>query len=228
MSGEKPNPPVWSSALILAVLAAICTGLVAVTHRTAAPRIAANEQAHLEQSLAPVLAGLSYDGKLSESTLTIPLPHTLPGDAPVIVYRVFANEQPVAALFVVSARHGFTGPIKLLVGVAASGALTGVLTGVRVLEHKETPGLGDLIESSRSDWILQFSGRSLGDPDVSRWAIRRDGGDFDQLTGASITPRAVVKAIRETLLYFDTHRDAVFARNRATNRTAADAGEKQQ
>ena len=98
-------------------------------------------------------------------------------DGPVSVYRVFANEQPVAALFVVSARDGFTGPIKLLVGVAASGALT----GVRVLEHKETPGLGDLIESSRSDWILQFSGRSLGDPDVSRWAIRRDGGDFDQL-----------------------------------------------
>jgi electron transport complex protein RnfG len=220
MTIEKPGPRIWSSALILAALAAICTALVAVTHRTAAPRIAANEQAYLEQSLAPVLAGLSYDGKLSESTLVIPLPHTLPGEAPVSVYRVFANEQPVAALFVVSARDGFTGPIKLLVGVAASG----VLTGVRVLEHRETPGLGDLIESSRSDWILQFSGRSLGDPEVSRWAIRRDGGDFDQLTGASITPRAVVKAIKETLLYFETHRDEVFARATPT----ADAGAEQE
>jgi len=220
MSSEKSSPQIWSSALILAALAAICTALVAVTYRTAAPRIAANEQAFLEQSLAPVLAGLSYDGKLSESTLIIPVPHSLPGDAPVTVYRVFANEQPVAALFVVSARDGFTGPIKLLVGVAASGALT----GVRVLEHKETPGLGDLIDSSRSDWILQFSGRSLGKPEVSRWAIRRDGGDFDQLTGASITPRAVVKAIKETLLYFETHRDEVFARNTAT----ADAGAEQE
>jgi electron transport complex protein RnfG len=220
MSGAESNPPVWSSALILAVLAAICTALVAVTQRTAAPRIAANEQAYLEQSLAPVLAGLSYDGKLSESTLTIPVPHTLPGDAPVRVYRVFANEQPVAALFVVSARDGFTGPIQILVGVAASGALT----GVRVLEHKETPGLGDLIDSSRSDWILQFSGRSLGDPDVSRWAIRRDGGDFDQLTGASITPRAVVKAIKETLIYFEAHRDEVFA----GTGTTTDAGAEQE
>jgi electron transport complex protein RnfG len=220
MTIEKPGPRIWSSALILAALAAICTALVAITYRTAAPRIAANEQAYLEQSLAPVLAGLSYDGKLSESTLVIPVPHTLPGDGPVSVYRVFANEEPVAALFVVSARDGFTGPIKLLVGVAASGALT----GVRVLEHKETPGLGDLIESSRSDWILQFSGRSLGNPEVSRWAIRRDGGDFDQLTGASITPRAIVKAIRETLLYFETHRDEVFA----STSTTADAGAAQE
>lgn len=220
MSGDKPNPPLWSSALILAVLAAVCTALVAVTQRTAAPRIAANEQAWLEQSLAPVLAGLSYDGKLSESTLIIPTPHTLPGGEAVSVYRVFADDQPVAALFVVTARDGFTGPIKLLVGIAASGALT----GVRVLEHKETPGLGDLIDSSRSDWILQFSGRSLADPDVSRWAIRRDGGDFDQLTGASITPRAVVKAIKETLLYFDAHRSEVFARSGET----ADAGAEQE
>jgi electron transport complex protein RnfG len=212
MTSEKSSTQVWSSALILAALAAICTALVAITYRAAAPRIAANEQAYLEQSLAPVLAGLSYDGKLSESTLIIPAPHSLPGDAAVTVYRVFANEQPVAALFVVSARDGFSGPIKLLVGIAASGAIT----GVRVLEHKETPGLGDLIESSRSDWILQFSGRSLGNPEVSRWAIRRDGGDFDQLTGASITPRAVVKAIKETLLYFDTHRDEVFARDIST------------
>lgn len=224
MTIEKPGPRIWSSALILAALAAICTALVAVTYRTAAPRIAANEQAYLEQSLAPVLAGLSYDGKLSESTLIIPIPHTLPGEAPVSVYRVFANEQPVAALFVVSAQDGFTGPIKLLVGIAASGALTGVLTGVRVLEHRETPGLGDLIETSRSDWILQFSGRSLGDPEVSRWAIRRDGGDFDQLTGASITPRAIVKAIRETLLYFEAHRDEVFA----TTSSTADAGAAQE
>ncbi len=216
MSMEKRNPQVWSSALTLATLAAICTGLVAITHRTAAPRIAANAQAYLEQSLAPVLAGLSYDGKLSESTLIIPVPHTLPGDTPVSVYRVFANEQPVAALFVVSARDGFTGPIKLLVGIA----VTGELTGVRVLEHKETPGLGDLIESSRSDWILQFSGKYLGNPEASRWAIRRDGGDFDQLTGASITPRAVIKAIQETLLYFETHRDEVFAQDTPT----ADAG----
>jgi electron transport complex protein RnfG len=218
MNDSEHKPPVWSSALILAALAALCTALVAITQRSAAPRIAANAQAHLEQSLAPVLAGLSYDGKLSESTLIIPLPHSLPGNEPVSVYRVFADNKPVAALFVVTARDGFTGPIKLLVGIAASGAIT----GVRVLEHRETPGLGDLIDSARSDWILQFGGMSLEEPPPSRWSIRRDGGDFDQLTGASITPRAVVKAVKETLLYFEAHRDQVFATTATASEAQAD------
>lgn len=215
MNQSDRKPPVWSSALILAVLAALCTALVAITQRSAAPRIAANAQAYLEQSLAPVLAGLRYDGKLSESTLIIPMPHGLPGNESVSVYRVFADNKPVAALFVVTAQDGFTGPIKLLIGIAASGSIT----GVRVLEHRETPGLGDLIDSARSDWILQFAETSLQDPPPSRWSIRRDGGDFDQLTGASITPRAVVKAVKETLLYFTAHRDQVFA----TTATASDA-----
>jgi electron transport complex protein RnfG len=214
----RKKPPVIGSAIILAVLAAVCTAIVATTYRTTAGRIAENAQAHLEQSLAPVLAGLEYDGKLSESTLVIPLPHELPGNEAVTVYRVFADDKPVAALFVVTARDGFAGPIKLLVGIAASGTIT----GVRVLEHRETPGLGDLIDSSRSDWVQQFNGRSLQDPQATRWLIRRDGGEFDQLTGASITPRAVIKAIRDTLIYFDHHRDAVFALSGA-NTEAAEA-----
>lgn len=207
MTNAARKPPVIGSAFILAVLAAVCTAIVATTYRGTAERIAANAQAHLEQSLAPVLAGLDYDGKLSESTLVIPLPHELPGSEAITVYRVYADNKPVAALFVVTARDGFAGPIKLLVGISAAGTIT----GVRVLEHRETPGLGDLIDSSRSDWVLQFNGRSLQDPKAPGWLIRRDGGEFDQLTGASITPRAVIKAIRDTLLYFDSHRDAVFA-----------------
>jgi electron transport complex protein RnfG len=95
----------------------------------------------------------------------------------------------------------------LLVGIDASGTIT----GIRVLEHRETPGLGDLIEADKSDWILQFNGKSIGAPAISGWAIKRDGGEFDQLTGASITPRSVINAIRETLLYFDENRDSVFA-----------------
>jgi len=187
-------------------MAAVCTLLVSITHRNTAPRIAANEQAYLEQSLQPVLAGLAYDGKLSESTLTIPLPHALPGREPVTVYRVFADNQPVAALFVVTATDGFSGPIRLLVGVAADGTLS----GVRVLEHRETPGLGDLIDADRSDWIEQFPGHSLERPPADQWTIKRDGGAFDQLTGASVTPRAVIKAIKETLIYFGENRESVF------------------
>ena len=197
----------WPGGAILAGLAAICTALVAVTHAVTAPRIAANEQAFLEQSLQPVLQGIDYDGKLSESTLVIPAPHELPGDDPVTIYRVYADGAPIAALFVVEARGGFSGPIRLLIGVDAAGDVT----GVRVLSHRETPGLGDKIDADKSDWALQFTGRSLGDPAAPGWAIQRDGGDFDQLTGASITPRAVIRGILETLQYFESNQAEVFA-----------------
>jgi electron transport complex protein RnfG len=198
---------IWTGGLILAVLAAICTALVAITHSTTAPRIAANEQAYLEARLQPVLGELAYDGKLSESTIVIPPPHNLPGNSAATVYRVYADDKPVAALFVVTAMDGFSGAIRMLVGVDADG----VLTGVRVLEHRETPGLGDLIEESKSDWILQFSHKSLANPDQVLWAIKRDGGAFDQFSGASITPRSVVNAVRDTLVYFAESRELVFA-----------------
>ena len=206
MNDETPVS-IWRGGTVLAGLAAVCTALVAFTHGVTAPRIAANEQAWLEQSLQPVLQGVEYDGHLSESTLVIQPPHGLPGDDPVSVYRVFAGGSPVAALFVVEASGGFVGPIRLLVGIDSAGTVT----GVRVLEHRETPGLGDRIDPDKSDWALQFTGRSLSDPAPPGWAIRRDGGEFDQLTGASITPRAVIRGVRDTLQYFEENRDSVFA-----------------
>lgn len=204
---DSATPSIWKGGLILAVLAAVCTALVAITHSNTAPRIAANAQAYLEARLRPVLEGVAYDGKLSESTIEIPAPNELPGNGPVTVYRVYADAAPVAALFVVTAMDGFSGPIRLLIGVDS----TGILTGVRVLEHRETPGLGDLIEETKSDWILQFARKSLENPDRATWAIKRDGGEFDQFTGASITPRSVVNAVKQTLLYFEENRDLVFA-----------------
>ena len=131
---------------------------------------------------------------------------------------VGADNKPVAALFVVTARDGFSGPIKLLIGVSASGNIT----GVSVLEHKETPGLGDLIEASKSDWLLQFPRASIDFPQREQWAIKRDGGVFDQLTGASITPRAIIKAIKETLLYFEASREQVFAQSVPADSTEAE------
>ncbi|NOR35662.1 MAG: electron transport complex subunit RsxG [Woeseiaceae bacterium] len=194
------------TGLTLAVIAAICTALVALTFQATRERIAANEKALLEQSLQPALAGTFYDSGVSESRLVLPSPHGLPGNEPAVVYRVFAEGEPVAALFAVTARDGFSGPIRILVGIAVDGTVT----GVRILRHRETPGLGDKIESARSDWIFQFDGHSMGDPVATGWAIEVDGGEFDQLTGASITPRAIIKAIRDTLNYFETHQDAIF------------------
>ncbi len=202
--GDKP---IWSAGLILAVIAAVCTSLVALTFAVTKARIAANEQAWLEQSLKPALAGIVYDNNLTESHLTIPIPHELPGNEPVLVYRALLANKPVAALFVVTALDGFSGPIRLLIGITDQG----IVTAVRVLSHRETPGLGDFIDSARSDWIDQFERKSLSAPDRMSWALNRDGGDFDQVTGASTTSRAVVKAIKETLLYFEANQEAIFA-----------------
>jgi len=201
------NSTMFRSGVTLAVIAAICTTLVAMTYRLTAERIVANEQAWLERSLQPALSGLFYDSGVTESKIIVPPPHELPGTEAAIIYRVYAEGAPVAALFVVSARDGYAGPIRFLVGIDT----VGVVTGVHVLQHRETPGLGDRVESTKSDWVKQFNGRSLLDPEPAGWAIRGDGGQFDQLTGASVTPRAIIKATKETLLYFRAHGEEIFA-----------------
>lgn len=198
---------VLKSGVTLAAIGAVCAALVAITYSLTSERIAANEQAWLEKSLEPALAGLTFEGSVSESMLVIRTPHDLPGPDDVIIYRVYADEHPVAALFTVTARDGYAGAIRVLIGIEYDGTIT----GIRILEHRETPGLGDKIVSSRSDWVYQFDGRSLGDPRLEEWAIKRDGGEFDQLTGASVTPRAVIKVAKETLIYFAAHRDEIFS-----------------
>ena len=199
----------WTSGLILAFLAACCTALVAFTHHVTSIQIVANELAYREQNLARVLAEIPYTNNLSESSIIIQPPHELPGAGPATIYRAYVDSTPVAALFVVTARDGFTGPIELLIGVDMSSNIT----SVRILEHRETPGLGDLIEASKSDWIQQFRNTSLQSPTEDDWSIKRDGGVFDQLTGASVTPRAVIKAVKATLLYFEENRDTIFELN---------------
>ena len=200
------TPRVARGGLTLAVVAAVCAALVAATYRLTTDRIAANEQAWLERSLLPALGDVRFDGSIADSKLVLEPPHELPGNDAAIIYRAWSGGVPAAALFAVTARDGYAGPIRLLVGIRADGSIT----GVRILEHRETPGLGDGIEAARSGWVYQFDGRSLGDPPLAAWRLRADGGEFDQLTGASVTPRAVVRAIRETLLYFDAHEAEIF------------------
>lgn len=198
---------VLKSGVTLAVIAAVCVALVATTYSLTSERIAANEKAWLEKSLEPALAGLTFEGSVSGSMLVVRAPHDLPGPDDVIIYRVYADDLPVAALFAVTARDGYAGAIRVLIGIEYDGTVT----GIRILEHRETPGLGDKIVASRSDWVFQFDGRSLGNPGLEQWSIKRDGGEFDQLTGASVTPRAVIKVTKETLIYFAAHRDEIFS-----------------
>ena len=123
------------------------------------------------------------------------------------MYRARLRGEAVAVVLAPVAPGGYSGSIHLLVGIAPDGTLL----GVRVTEHRETPGLGDAIEARKSDWIRRFTGRSLGDPPFERWRVRKDGGDFDQFTGATVTPRAVVGAVANVLVYFDRHRAELLA-----------------
>ncbi len=111
-------------------------------------------------------------------------------------------------MFASVAPHGYNAEIRLLIGISPSGTVT----GVRAVSHRETPGLGDAIEVDKSDWIRQFDGTSLQMPPPAAWAVRKDeGGQFDSITGATVTSRAVVNAVKNTLLYFDRHRDEIYA-----------------
>jgi electron transport complex protein RnfG len=195
------------TTIILLLFAISGTALVVYTFDNTRERISANERATLLRKLHQLIPQEQHDNVLLDDTLTIintPLLGTL---EPVTVYRARKAGQPVALVITPVAPDGYSGIIKLLVGINVDGTLK----GVRVVAHHETPGLGDAIDEKRSDWIHIFDNRSLQDPLLERWEVKKDGGDFDQLTGATITPRAVVKAIRQTLLYYRDNQDALFA-----------------
>jgi electron transport complex protein RnfG len=205
------------SGVVLMGFTVVGTTLVALTYEGTAERIAANERAALLGRLAELAPAGGYDNELLQDTTTLQTP-AFGSLSPQLVYRARRNGEPVAAFATIVALDGYSGPIRLLVGVRPDGKLT----GVRVIAHKETPGLGDQIESERSDWILAFAGKGLGAPPPQQWAVRKDGGDFDQFTGATVTPRAVVGALTRFLAYFAQNRDAFFA---PTAETAAPAKE---
>ncbi len=195
------------SALLLGLFAMVGTGLVALTHALTRERIAASERAVLERALHAVMPPWRHDNDLLADRIAVTDPELLGTRRPVTVYRARRGGRPVGVVLTPEAPDGYNGRIRLIVGIYADGTLA----GVRVLAHQETPGLGDAIEAEKSDWILGFTGKSLGKPPLERWRVRRDGGDFDQFTGATITPRAVVKAVRNALIYFRHHREALFA-----------------
>jgi len=195
------------TAIVLAVAAVFGSGLVALSYEVTEERIAANEREILLRSLNILIAPEQRDNDLYADSREMQDETLLGTVNPVTIYRARKNGQPVAAVLTPIAPDGYNGTIRLLVGIDYNGTLV----GVRVISHQETPGLGDKIEERRSQWILGFTGRSLTDPTETGWNVKRDGGIFDQFTGATITPRAVVKAVHRTLLFYQQHRDEIFA-----------------
>ena len=202
------------NGLILAAFAIAATVLVVGTAKLTAPRIAAQQQQELLNVLNQLLPPNIHDNDLVASCTLVSHPEL--GGSQQRLYRATLKGQavngeplelPQALALEVTAPNGYSGAIKLLVAFK----LNGTVAGVRVLDHKETPGLGDKIELRKDDWILSFNGLTVTSPDDKRWAVKRDGGQFDAFTGATITPRAVVQAVKQANLLYQQHGAAWFA-----------------
>ncbi|MEO0034912.1 MAG: hypothetical protein RLZZ501_935 [Pseudomonadota bacterium] len=153
-----------------------------------------------ERSLAQVLPAAIHDNSPVHDIVTVKNEH----GEDVTVYRATKGGVVTGVAYQITG-SGYAGPIRLMLGVDAEGKIL----GVRVITHKETPGLGDKIQTDKTDWILHFNGLSLGNPAEDKWKVKKDGGQFDQFSGATITPRGVVGAIRLGLHFFDDHKTAL-------------------
>jgi electron transport complex protein RnfG len=206
--------PILMAGGILGAFAIAGVGLVAATHALTDQRIAANQREAMLvkfRAIIPSQPGtteplMDNDPLLDRIEVSNP---DLLGTEKTKIYRVRHEGEPIAVILNPVVPNGYAGPIQLLVSVKTDGTLG----GVRVLEHHETPGLGDKIDERKSDWIKeQFEGKSLGDPPEERWSVKRDGGDFDQFTGATITPRSIVKAVKNALKFVTREGNALYAR----------------
>lgn len=194
------------TGVLLGAFAVAGTALIAVTYINTAERIAEQEREFLLRSIQQLIPPSQFDNDIYNDVITVTDPKLLGSRDPVPVYRARKDGKPVAVVMEPVAPDGYGGAIKLLVAIAHDGTVL----GVRVVNHQETPGLGDAIEIAKSKWVTEFNGRSLANLDDKQWHVKKDGGAFDQFTGATITPRAVVKAVHNGLKYYNQHRDTLF------------------
>lgn len=197
--------PILMSGLLLGLFGVIGAGLVGLSYEGTAERIARNEREALLQQLQVMVPAQQIDNDMLNDVIDVSAPAEL-GAPKTRVYRARHAGAPVAAVFSPVVTQGYSGSIRLIVAVRYDGNLA----GVRVLTHHETPGLGDKIEIERTDWIRAFDGKSLTDPAPSGWKVKRDGGVFDQFTGATITPRAIVRGVKASLDYFVANKTRLF------------------
>ncbi|WP_373948257.1 electron transport complex subunit RsxG [Vibrio pomeroyi] len=194
------------NGLVLAIFACASTGLVAVTHYLTKDQIKQQEQAQLLSVLNQVIPHDLHDNELF-SACTLVQAEELGTEQAMPAYIAKLDGEPSAIAIEAIAPDGYNGAIKVIVGMK----IDGTILGTRVLSHQETPGLGDKIDLRVSDWILSFAGKQVTDSNLDRWKVRKDGGDFDQFTGATITPRAVVKSVKQAVQYVNQNNQALLA-----------------
>lgn len=199
----------FHTALNLLVFALIGTSILAFTYSQTHERIAQSEEAEKLKLISQIVPTAMFDNDIVKDTLSIAPDSLLGTQDTTTVYRARLQNQPSAIVLQAIAPDGYSGKISLLVAIKADGEVA----GVRVVAHKETPGLGDYIEIAKNNWIRIFDGTSQVRYNDRDWKVKKDGGQFDYMAGATITPRAVIKAVYKALQYYAQHRDALFATN---------------
>lgn len=197
----------WSNSLNLLVFSLAGAALLVLAYSATHAAIEASETASKQALVAQTLPKGGFDNDLVREALPLPADPLLGLKRPALAYPARLAGQPAGVVLEAIAPDGYSGEIRLLVGILADGRLG----GVRVTAHRETPGLGDYIEVAKGNWIQQFVGRSLTDPGAEGWKVKKDGGRFEYAAGATITPRAVVKAVHGALRYFEAHRAELLA-----------------
>ncbi|WP_421274406.1 electron transport complex subunit RsxG [Aeromonas taiwanensis] len=189
------------NGLTLALFALGCTAMVVLTNELTRDRIAHQQELEKLRTLQALLPEGSYDNDLVASCKLVSSREYLGSDEPMPLYTATLKGVHTGYALETVAPDGYSGAIRMVVSTDAKGAIS----AVRVLTHKETPGLGDKIELKKSNWIDSFVGRTLNAENEASWAVKKDGGEFDAFTGATITPRAVVKAVKNLLLLQQEH-----------------------
>ncbi|KAF7775181.1 electron transport complex protein RnfG [Pseudoalteromonas citrea] len=200
----------YKNGLILTAFALVTTGSVALIQTMTAERIAEQEQQNLVKQLNQVLPPSNYDNVLYKDCVLSNAPELGP-KGPHMIYRAMKNNHPTALLIRHISPRGYSGNIDILTAVNRDGTIS----GMRITRHEETPGLGDKVELARSDWVKTFNGLTVTGPNDARFAVKKDGGQFDQFTGATITPRAVVGSVKDATWFAIQNFDTLFAADNA-------------
>ena len=197
------------TALNLLFFTVIGTAILAFTYKLTYQRIAESEVAAKLKLINQVASQSLYDNDLVKDTITLHASPQLGTEQDTIAYRGRLKGQPSIVILEAVAADGYSGKIGMIVAISYDGAIS----GVRVVTHKETPGLGDYIDIAKNKWISLFAGASHTRYPEGDWKVKKDGGQIDYMAGATITPRAVAKAVHNALHYFEQNRDKLFAEN---------------
>lgn len=215
---SKFRKTVSFQALLLGTCTLVASFLLSTGDIGTRDAIKLRAEEDLKASISQVIPAQLHDNDLLQNTLSI----SGANGEPITVYQGSVQGSTTALAFTVSS-FGYGGKISAIMALNPQGEIL----GVRVLSHVETPGLGDKIEVAKDDWILGFDGLSLQTPSADKWAVKKDGGHFDQFSGATITPRAVVKAVKSGLELFAGRKAELLRQAAESNQPTAEPTQQQ-